>query len=110
MGWKRWITAGIMSVVCLSLFIRPATAAGIKRFADSRGVIHITNAGGANHKTGAPGEDNQAPVPRLTFEGPEDKLIKMRALGITPPEENPAEPLEPPGSEAKITPADEENR
>jgi len=110
MGWRRRITAGIMSVVCLSLFIRPAAAAGIKRFKDSQGIIHITNLGGTDQEKGSPGGANQAPVHRLIFEGPEDKLIKMRALGITPPEEKPAESPEAPGSERKTTPNDEDNR
>ena len=32
-------------MVLLSLFIRPAAAAGIKRFTENRGVIRITNLG-----------------------------------------------------------------
>ena len=86
--------------------MRPAAAAGIKRFTDNRGVIHITNLGGSDQDKGTPAGDNQAPVPRLTFQGPENKLEKMRILGILPPEEKP----EAPGSETKTTPADEENR
>jgi hypothetical protein len=110
MGWKRWITAGTISIVCLSLFMRPAAAAGVKWFTDNRGVIHITNLGGSGQDKGTPAGDNQALVPRLTFQGPENKLDKMRILGILQPDEKPAEPPEAQGSETKTTPADEENR
>jgi hypothetical protein len=90
--------------------MRPAAAAGVKRFTDNRGVIHITNLGGSGQDKGTPAGDNQAPALLPTFLGPENKLDKMRILGILQPDEKPAEPPEPPGSEAKITPADEENR
>ena len=110
MGWKRRITAGIMSVVCLSLFIRPAAAGGIKRFTDNRGVIHITNLSGTDQEKGTLAGDNPAAVLLPTFLGPENKLDKMRILGILRPDEKPDDPPEPPGIEEKTIPADEENR
>jgi hypothetical protein len=109
MGWKELIVAYTISIVCLFLFIWSASAAGIQRFTDSQGVIHITNLGGTDQDKGALAGDNQAPVPRLTFQGPENKLEKMRILGIQPPDEKSTDPPEPPGSEAKTTPAREEN-
>ena len=93
-----------MILVGLSLFMKPAAARGIKRFTDNRGVIRITNLGGTDQDKGTSAGDNQAPVPRPTFQGLENKLEKMRALGILPPEEKQAESPEPSGSEAKITP------
>jgi hypothetical protein len=110
MGWKRWITAGTVSVACLFLLIWSASAAGIQRFTDSRGVIHITNLGGTGQEPGTPGGDNQTTVPRPNFLGPENKLDKMRILGIIPPDEKPAESPEAPESETKTTPTDADNR
>lgn len=110
MGWKQRIAAYTMSLVCISLLVRPAGAAGIKRYTDSQGVIHITNPGGTDQGKKTPARDNPVPVPRPILQGPENKLIKMRALGILPPEENPAESPEPPESEVKTTPAHEGNR
>jgi hypothetical protein len=110
MNWKRWITAGTMILVCLALFMGSTAAGGIKRFTDNRGVIRITNLGGTDQEKGAPAGDNQEPVPRPIFLGPENKLEKMRALGITPLEETSTESPEAQGSETKTTPADEKNR
>jgi hypothetical protein len=101
---KRW-GAGLLSVVCLALLIQPVAAAGIKRFTDKQGVVHITNLA----ETAPELEETQPVLPR-TFLGPENKLDKMRILGILPPEENLAQPPTPSETEAKNLHSNEENR
>jgi hypothetical protein len=104
MSWKKRFAAGLMSVVCLALLIRPVAAAGVKRFTDKLGVVHITNLADTARQL----EETQ-PV-RPTFTGPENKLEKMRVLGILPPDENLAQPPAPSGTEANNPHSNEENR
>jgi hypothetical protein len=87
--------------------LRPA---GVRRFTDNQGGIHITNLGGTDPEKGTSAGENPVPVLPHTFMGPENKLDKMRILGILPPDEKPAGPPEPPASEVKTTPAEAENR
>ena len=94
-----------MILVGLSLFMKSAAARGVKRFLNNRGGIRITNPGGTDQDKETSAGDNQALVPRPTFQGPENKLEKMRALGILPPEEKQAESGEAPAGETKTTPA-----
>jgi hypothetical protein len=102
-GKKRW-GAGLMSVVCLALLIRPVAAAGVRRFTDKLGVVHVTNLGATAQEL----EETQPARP--TFTGPENKLEKMRVLGILPPDENLAQPPTPSETEAQNPHSNEENR
>jgi hypothetical protein len=103
MGWNQRIAACTMGLICLSLFIRPASAAGIRHFTDSQGVIRITNQGEADQEPATP---SSPPI----FEGPRNKFDKLQTLGIPLPGGKPAGRPGPPASKAKTTPAGEENR
>ena len=88
MGWKQRFAAGAMSVACSSLLVVTVASAKIQRFTDRQGVVHITNQGETDQNPDSP--ETQS-VPRPTFQGPEHKLEKMRALGIIPRDEKPVE-------------------
>ena len=47
MSWERRLRAFMICAAFLTLGVCPATAAQVRSFTDSQGVIHITNAGEA---------------------------------------------------------------
>ena len=54
MSWEKRLRGFMLCAVFLSLGVCPATAAQVRSFADSRGVIHITNEREARKDAGAP--------------------------------------------------------
>jgi hypothetical protein len=100
--------AGILTLVCLSLCIRPAGAAGIRQFTDNQGVIHITNLGGPNQEQGAP-KSPPAPVPPPPSPSPETKSDKTPTAATPPAEKKPPETPEPSDKEDKSAAENEDD-
>ena len=86
-----------------------AAAGGSSGSRTARGLSTSPTRAGLKRKKGTTGGDDQAPVPRPAFQGPGNKLDKMRILGIHSPDEKRAESPKTPVSEAKTTPTREEN-
>jgi hypothetical protein len=107
-GWKQRRLVGILTLVCLSLCIRPAGASGIRQFTDNQGVIHITNLGGANQEQVAP-KSQPAPVPPPTSISPETNPDKTPTVAPPPAEKKPAAPPEPSDKEDKTAPENEDD-